>query len=370
MSGADRIVVNSEYLSFVSGKIANVANALEECCSSLQKVRSTLQRGDGANARAKCRVKLQLSNSNANGSTVSAAAAALCRALRAEGFAAKQLANNVKKVSAQFQETERSLMGETGNLEVSDSTLGYISIGDVLDSLVGRSSVVGLGRPNGKMVRANLAQAVASFINGQGTTTVSTDPQNVFAEKAYAYKANTMQFGIAGSLGSISATIGAVEATGSVKATLIKDGHLAPSIELHAKGEASLVKVQGEGEYGNLKVNGEATVGAVEGEVNAGLGVITVNGEETFGVKGDVNVGVYAAKGNVKASYNFFGIEIGISASGSIGAGFSAEGYATTGGVYGKLGGCLGIGGDVGISVDWSKSKVGKMINSVSSLFG
>lgn len=63
----------------------------------------------------------------------------------------------------------------------------------------------------------------------------------------------------------------------------------------------------------------------------------------------------YFSQGKVSGGFTIFGIKIDAGVTGKAGgAGVSAEGKVTTGGVSGKIGAGLGLGAGVEISIDWS----------------
>lgn len=74
-----------------------------------------------------------------------------------------------------------------------------------------------------------------------------------------------------------------------------------------------------------------------------------------LGAKGKVGAEAYLAQGKVSGGFTIFGIKIDAGVTGKAGgAGVSAEGNVTTGGVSGKIGAGLGLGAGVEISIDWS----------------
>lgn len=160
--------------------------------------------------------------------------------------------------------------------------------------------------------------------------------------------------------GEVSGTVGSVGATGKIGASLFKDKKFSPSVEAKAKAEASVLKGEAKTQFGNDEFNKHAkakgTVLGAEAEAGGSAGVFKDdNGKTQVGVKGKVGAEAYLAKGSVSGGFTVFGIKIDAGIEGKAGAvGVSAEGEATTGGVKGKIGGALGLGGGVEISIDWS----------------
>lgn len=165
--------------------------------------------------------------------------------------------------------------------------------------------------------------------------------------------------------GEIGGTVGSVGASGKVGATLFKDGKFSPSLDAKVKAEAAALKGNAGVKIGtdehNAHIDGKGTVLGAEAEAGGSAGVITYKDEKTgatkteLGVKGKVGAEAYLAKGSVSGGFTIFGIKIEAGIEGKAGAvGVSAEGRATTGGVSGKIGGALGLGAGVELSIDWS----------------
>ncbi len=164
--------------------------------------------------------------------------------------------------------------------------------------------------------------------------------------------------------GSLSGTVGAVSATGSVGVSLFKDGKLTPSLTAEAKAEAKGVSGEAEVSYGsettNAHVKASGTIGNASAEASAKAGVITYEDDNgntvtTYGVQGKVGAEAYVAEGSVSGGFTIFGITIDANVTGKAGgAGVSASGQVTAGGVSGSIGAGLGLGVGFSISIDWS----------------
>lgn len=169
--------------------------------------------------------------------------------------------------------------------------------------------------------------------------------------------------------GEINGTVGKVSAEGSVTAALVKDGKLAP--QLDAKAEVSAVGAEGDAkvsvgtENNNVHAKAEGKAGVAEASAEVGIGNITYekeNGETQtgYGVKGEVGAEAYVAEGKVSGGINIFGIQIDAGIGGKIGgAGASAGGYATTGGVGGSVSLGFLAGVELDLNIDWSGFKWG-----------
>lgn len=164
--------------------------------------------------------------------------------------------------------------------------------------------------------------------------------------------------------GSVSGTVGAVGATGSVGATLYKDGKLAPSLSAKVEASASVAKGEAEVTTGNEEYNvhakAEGSVLTAKAEAEGGIGKVTYkNGsgitQTGYGVVGEAGAEAYVAEGKVSGGVTIFGVKFGVEVSGKAGgAGASAGGSVTTGGVSGSVSAGLGVGAGFSINVDWS----------------
>lgn len=191
---------------------------------------------------------------------------------------------------------------------------------------------------------------------------------NVGIEKSIEAEAHgakgkvTSNVGLLGS--EIEGTVGSVGATGSIGASLYKDGKLSPALEAKLKGEASLLKGNATVNFGNeefdahLKSSG--TLLGAEAEASGGIGMITYTDsvgmiKTELGVRGKVGAEAYVAQGKASGGFTLWGIKLDVGVSGKVGgAGASLEGQATAGGVSGKIGAGLGVGLGLEISIDWS----------------
>lgn len=170
-------------------------------------------------------------------------------------------------------------------------------------------------------------------------------------------------YGILG--GKVEGTVGTVSATGSIGASLYKDGKFSPALEAELKAKAAVAEGEAEISVGNDEFNGHVnasgTVLGAEAELGGGAGMITYKDETTgktkteLGVQGKAGAEAYLAEGQISGGFTLFGIEIDVGVSGKAGgAGVSAEGRVTTGGVSGEIGAGLGLGLGLEISIDWS----------------
>ena len=156
--------------------------------------------------------------------------------------------------------------------------------------------------------------------------------------------------------------------TGSIGAGLWEDGHFRPSVNAEAKISGSVLHGELNDRFGsddfNIHRKAEGDVLTADAYAKAGAGYITVtnsSGEEVnvLGAQAKAGAEAYVFKGEVSGGFSIFGIDIDVSAEGkALGAGVEAGGYVGTNGVSGKIGGGLGVGGSLEISIDWSDFKV------------
>lgn len=172
--------------------------------------------------------------------------------------------------------------------------------------------------------------------------------------------------------GDASGKVGAVTASGKVKATLWDDGKFDPSLSVGGKLSGSVLQGEVNGGFGNdqydahVGASGDLLHAEAEGEIGAGH-FKDKDGNDQYGVYGKVGGMASLAQGKVKGGFKFFGIKVDASAKGHLGAvGATTGGGLTTKGANVKLGGALGLGGEVELSVDWSDAKwAGDMVQDV-----
>lgn len=181
------------------------------------------------------------------------------------------------------------------------------------------------------------------------------------------------QGSVAGSIGylsgSLSGTVGKIEAKGTIGAALFDDGKFTPRLE--AKAEVSAAAVEGEGkvQFGSDEFNAHAKASGkllgAEASAKAGLGVITVKDEKTgeevrvVGAQAKAGAEAYVASGKISGGFTLFGIKIDASVSGNVGAGAKAGGEVTTSWASFDIGAALGLGAGVSVKIDWSNFKFG-----------
>lgn len=223
------------------------------------------------------------------------------------------------------------------------------------------------------------ASASGDLIGGSVTTKSSAswdlEDKDASIEKSIVAEGHLATGELSGNVGlfggKVSGTVGSVSATGTVGASLFKDGKLSPALEAELKAKAVVAEGEAEVKFGNDMINthagAEGSVLGAEASAKGGIGKITFEDKATgktktgYGVQGEVSAEAYLAEGEVSGGFTIFGIDIDVGLSGKAGgAGVEAGGSVTTSGISGKLGAGLGLGVGVELSVDWSDFELPK----------
>lgn len=167
--------------------------------------------------------------------------------------------------------------------------------------------------------------------------------------------------------GKLTGTLGKVEATGTIAASLYKDGKLAPQLFAKVKGTATAAEGKAETSFGsddnNLHLSAEGKLATASASAEAGVGVITYedangNTQTGIGIDGKVGAEAYLATGTVKGGITIFGVKIDAAVTGNAGGvGAKAGGAVTTGGIHGSASLGAGVGLGLDIDVDWTEFK-------------
>lgn len=175
--------------------------------------------------------------------------------------------------------------------------------------------------------------------------------------------------------GSVRGSLLNAAVEGSIGATLFSQGHLSPAIFAEAKASASVLEGEAELRQGddlnNTFIKAEGTVLGAEAYAKGGVGVLQIENEDgsyssEFGVQAEAGAEAYIAEGTISGGYEIFGIEFEVGVTGKAGgAGATAGGSITTGGISGEVGAGLGLGAGVSVSVDWSGFDPGAVLDSV-----
>ncbi len=156
-----------------------------------------------------------------------------------------------------------------------------------------------------------------------------------------------------------STAFGQVKTGMAIGASLNKAG-----AEIQLSGEAALVrariKAQASRAGFGASVGANASVGHVSGKLTAGIGSVKVTGDDgkehnEWGVTVKAGAVAAAVKGGGGGTLNLFGLKIGLSFTGYAGAVGADFGFRSTlGGVGLSLGGALGIGAGLKLTVNWT----------------
>lgn len=250
-------------------------------------------------------------------------------------------------------------------------TLGQFLLGGFkLKGAVGQAEVSGAGKVLGFNASGKLAgEALSGSISTKSGAKWDITKGEVGAEAEMEAKGSLLHGSASGKIGIVSgeveAGIGNAAVSGKVGATLYKDGKIAPSIGAKAEAKATAVEGSVGAQVGTDDFNGHAkasgAVGVAKAEAGVQAGVVEYKDEVTgekktaFGASAKVGAEAYAAEGKVSGGFTLFGVKIDASLKGKAGgAGVSAGGSVTTGGVSGEIGAGLGLGAGISINIDWS----------------
>lgn len=127
------------------------------------------------------------------------------------------------------------------------------------------------------------------------------------ARLAYSAKYASAQLGLG---------IGDFEAKGTCRIGLWKEEEFDPHLELSAKSHLALLSANAYGRIGSNNVNVSVNAKGMAGVVYAEATCILNTNEQTL----EAGIGAAALRGEVSASFNFFGAKITVTGEGSIGS--------------------------------------------------
>ncbi len=290
---------------------------------------------------------------------------------------AKLLYTGLENIARYYEETE----GRIKNVQSSEnSEPSHTDIENLLrtflsgDIALAGAVIGGETEVSGTIAGLNASASAEGEILGGSVTQKSrakwdTEKKDAGIENSIKAEGYLAKGSVSAGLGLASitgtATVGKGSVSGSVGATLYKDGKFTPAAKAEVKGEIAAVEGEAEAKIGSdsTNVHAKASGSVLTAEASAGVsaGVITYKNERTnetttaVGVQGSVGAEAYVAEGTVSGGFTILGIKIDASVTGSLGgAGGKISGYATTGGVSGTVKAGLGIGAGLTISIDWS----------------
>ncbi|MBQ4569180.1 MAG: hypothetical protein IJA62_03915 [Ruminococcus sp.] len=257
---------------------------------------------------------------------------------------------------------------------------GALSGSVVSGSIGGSGSLFGMsltGLASGSLLNYNISGST-----GYGLTTDENgniESLGITAEGEIS--ANLAQGSLTGTIGLLTGTasgqVGSVSVRGETGLTIFEDGNFVPALYANLRASASLLSGAAGLTFGNEIASGYANANgevlSAEAYANGAVGAIRIedeNGNVTtqYGVQGKVGAEAYVAQGTLSGGFELFGVRFNGSVTGSVGgAGVSAGGSITTGGVSGTLGAGLGAGGNVSFSIDWSGFDGGQAWDTISS---
>ncbi len=171
-------------------------------------------------------------------------------------------------------------------------------------------------------------------------------------------------------MGYMSAKLGNLNATGKLALSLFKEGKVRP--ELLAEGNITAAALKSEvggeaklnvGEWGKIGRNilgvagkASAAVATAYAKGSAKVGKwVSKKGVERTGLKFGGKAGTNLFEGKADASFTVLGLKVKLAVSGSVGFGAEFGIKSTgTGGSF-SIGGALGLGGGLKISLDWAE---------------
>lgn len=287
----------------------------------------------------------------------------------------QKLFYSLESIITCYESGERKIIGEKGNTDAKKEEKENIwtrlwEKHETIAANVAGGSVA----TSGSILGFDASGTAAGNVLGGSLTTKSKrkwDPKkkevevsgSIDAEGHLAEGSASGNIGFAS--GSIKGKVGTVAATGTIGASLYKDGKFSPAITGKMKAEAAVAqgeaKVKAGRENYNAHANANGTVLGAEAEASGSAGKITYKDEATgktkteWGVKGKVGAEAYVVQGKVSGGITIFGVKIDVGIGGKAGgAGISAEGRFTNGSAKGKIGAGLGVGGELEIGIDWS----------------
>lgn len=144
-----------------------------------------------------------------------------------------------------------------------------------------------------------------------------------------------------------SVTVGGAAVSGSVGATLFKDGKFSPDIHAKVQGEIYALKAEGSGRLGTQDYN---VYGKAEGKLLGASGEAKASfGKDGFEAKAGAEA--YLAKGEIEGGITLFGIKIGAKGEAMVGVAAEVGGKAAADGAEGTVKiGPIGLT----LSVDWT----------------
>ena len=167
--------------------------------------------------------------------------------------------------------------------------------------------------------------------------------------------------------GSAGIKIGTAYAEGKLGAEMFdKNGLFAPGVYAGVGVGVAAVEAKLKGQLGsddyNLHGSASGKLLYAKAEAEGGVGVIQSKGDDgkvttEFGIKGKAGAEAYAAQGTISGGIEIKGVKVDLKATGKAGgAGATAEGKVTTGGISGEVGVGLGVGGEIGVEIDYSEA--------------
>ena len=157
------------------------------------------------------------------------------------------------------------------------------------------------------------------------------------------------------------------DTSGSISATLFDKGKLEPQFAANIGAGYSYLDVNAGASMGTetkilgnklleAKAKAAASIGKIAGKAKFALGKYKdKDGKEKTGVNTTLKAGAYLASGKLAASASLAGLELGAKVQGSVGVGATFKFKHEKGKIKFTFGVTLGLGGNVSVSLDYSK---------------
>lgn len=168
----------------------------------------------------------------------------------------------------------------------------------------------GIFKPGYSNVSSWMKPNVSNLIKKEGTVANGVISINAAYRQCRLSHANRLASAY------LDADVGKFKARGETKFSLYKDQKLDPQAAIKAEASLSLLSGTIGARLGNSQIYGKAVARGTVGTAYTKCKAVLSSHEQTL----DIGVGASALKGEVEASFNFFGAKVSLTGSGSIGS--------------------------------------------------
>lgn len=371
----------------INNRLSNVYNKLGTIESRIQRIQSVVERSankytttdNGVISRGR-NVKNRAAGISSSGGTSSVSKKKIFSVITGQ-----EKLNSVGTAvkSGAFYSAVSSLKGKDGSIDSELKVFSYEEAEGKSSGSVLEAGVTAQGKSVGLDSSLGVDAALLSYKTDlKGSAEFDLEKKDVSASYTASASGSFAKASGKTSIGDLSTetkmSVGNASASGSVGASLFKEGKFIPSLTASAGVKASAATSEIEAKYGNdtnnVHLGTEGTLFGAEAKATAGAGFIKVPDKATgkektaFGIQGNASAEAYAAKGEVKGGINLLGIKVDVGVEGKAGgAGVEAGGSISTGGISGKVGLGLVLGTSVEVSIDWTEFDPLSIYKGVSS---